>query len=198
QPERSLSHTPLFQVMLILQNAPTQILELSSISVEELEFDSGTSKCDLTLEVAEVEDGLHCAFEYNTDLFDEATINRLREHFEVLLHGIASDPGRRLADLPLVGAHERRQLLIDWNSTAATYPHDQCIHSLFEAQVEAMPDAVALVYRDQHITYGELDARANQLAHHLRKRGVGRDVLVGICIERSIAAVIGLLAILKA
>jgi amino acid adenylation domain-containing protein len=198
QPERSLSHTPLFQVMFILQNAPTQILELSSISVEELEFDSGTSKFDLTLEVAELEDGLHCAFEYNTDLFDGATITRLREHFEVLLEGIISDPGQRLADLPLIGAHERRQLLIDWNSTAATYPHDQCIHSLFEAQVERTPDAVALVYRDQHITYGDLDARANQLAHHLRKRGVGTDVLVGICVERSIAAVIGLLAILKA
>jgi amino acid adenylation domain-containing protein len=197
QPERSLSRNPLFQVMFILQNTPAEVLKLPSISEEALAFDSGTSKFDLTLEVADVEDGLHCAFEYDTDLFDEGTITRLQEHFEVLLHGIISDPGRHLADLPLMSAHERRELLIGWNQTVAIYPHNQCIQSFFEAQAKRTPDAVALVYRDEYITYGDLDARANQLAHHLQKHGVGREVLVGICIERSIAAVVGLLAILK-
>src|SRR5262249_6485417 len=111
---------------------------------------------------------------------------------------IVADPDQGITDLPLLDETERRQLLVEWNDTAAAYPHEQCIHELFEAQVARTPEAVALIYRDRHMTYRELNARANQLAHHLRQRGVGRGVLVGLCIERSLEAVVGLLGILKA
>jgi amino acid adenylation domain-containing protein len=198
QVPRSLHYTPLFQVMFMLQNTPRQRLELPGLTLEELEFDSGTAMFDLTVEMAEVDDGLSCAFEYSTDLFEPATVTRMLGHFQALLEGIIADPGQRLSALPLMGVSERHQLLVEWNDTAAVYPHDQCIHALFEAQAARTPEAVALIYRDRRMTYRELNARANQLAYHLRKRGVGRGVLVGICIERSIEAVVGLLGILKA
>jgi len=198
QVSRSLSHTPLFQVMFILQNGPKQRLELPGLSLQELEVDNGTAMFDLTVEMAEVDDGLSCVFEYSTDLFEPATMTRMLGHFQSLLEGIAADPGQRLSALPLMGASERHQLLVEWNETAAGYAHDQCIHGLFEAQAARTPEAVALVCRDQRITYRELNSQANHLAHHLRRRGVRRGVLVGICIERSIEAVVGLLGILKA
>jgi amino acid adenylation domain-containing protein len=195
---RSLSHTPLFQVMFILQNAPKQTFELPGLTLDELEFDIETAKFDLTVDMAETDEGLSCAFEYSTDVFEHATLTRMLAHFHALLEGIASDPGQRLSALPLISAHERHQLLVEWNNTAAAYPYDQCIHRLFEAQAARTPETVALVCRDQQVSYRELNSRANQLASHLRTRGVGRGVLVGICIERSIEAVVGLLGILKA
>jgi amino acid adenylation domain-containing protein len=195
---RSLNYTPLFQVMFILQNGPKQRFELPGLTLEELEFDSGTAMFDLTLEMREVDDGLFCAFEYSTDLFESTTVTRMLGHFQSLLEGIVADPGQRLSALPLLSMAERHQLLVEWNNTAAVYPHDQCLHELFEAQAALTPEAVALIYRDQYLTYHELNSRANQLAHHLRRRGVGLGVLVGICIERSLEAVVGLLGILKA
>ena len=195
---RSLSHTPIFQTMFILQNAPRQSFELPGLTMEELDIDAGTAKFDLTMETAEVDEGLFCAVEYSTDLFEHATVTRMLGHFHMLLEGIADDPDRRLSALPLMDASERSQILIEWNETAADYPRDQCIHHLFETQASRTPNAVALVCRDQQITYAELNTRANQLAGHLRERGVGRGVLVGICIDRSIDAVLGLLGILKA
>ncbi len=195
---RSLTHTPLFQIMFILQNAPRARFELPGLTLEELELDSETAKFDLTVEMAEIDEGLFCVFEYSADLFDQATMARMLGHFECLLEGIASDPGQRVSALPLLGAAERHQLVVEWNDTAAAYPHDQCIHQLFEAQAERTGDAMALVYRDQRLTYRELNARANQLAHYLRARGVGPGVLVGICIERSLEAVVGMLGVLKA
>jgi amino acid adenylation domain-containing protein len=198
QVPRSLNYTPLVQVMFMLQNAPRQRFELPGLTLEELEFDGGTAMFDLTVEMAEVDDGLFCAFEYSTDLFEPATVTRMLGHFQALLEGIVADPGQRLSALPLLSASECHQLLVEWNDTAAVYPHDQCIHELFEAQAARTPEAVALISRDRRMTYRELNARANQLAHHLRTRGVGRGVLVGICIERSIEAVVALLGILKA
>ena len=195
---RSLSHTPIFQTMFILQNAPRQSFELPGLTMEELDIDAGTAKFDLTVETAEVDEGLFCAVEYSTDLFEHATVTRMLGHFHMLLEGIADDPDRRLSALPLMDASERSQILIEWNETAADYPRDQCVHHLFETQASRTPNAVALVCRDQQITYAELNTRANQLAGHLRERGVGRGVLVGICIDRSIDAVLGLLGILKA
>jgi amino acid adenylation domain-containing protein len=195
---RSLSHTPLFQVMFILQNAPKQTFELPGLTLDELEFDIETAKFDLTVDMAETDEGLLCAFEYSTDVFEHTTLTRMLAHFQALLEGIASDPGQRLSALPLISAHERHQLLVEWNNTAAAYPYDQCIHRLFEAQAARTPETVALVCRDQQVSYRELNSRANQLASHLRTRGVGRGVLVGSCIERSIEAVVGLLGILKA
>jgi amino acid adenylation domain-containing protein len=198
QVPRSLSYSPLFQVMFILQNVPRQGLEFAGLTLEELEFDSGTAKFDLTVEMAEEDDGLSCAFEYSTDILQPATVARMLGHFRSLLEGIAADPDRRLSVLPLMTEAERHRLLAEWNDTAADYPRDQCIHELFEAQAERTPTAVALVCRDRRVTYRELNARANQLAHHLRRRGVGPGVLVGICVERSVEAVAGLLGILKA
>jgi amino acid adenylation domain-containing protein len=195
---RSLRHTPLFQVMFILQNAPRQTFELAGLTLEELEFDSETAKFDLTVEMAEIDEGLSCAFEYSTDVIEQATVARMLGHFQTLLEGIVADPGQRLSDLPLMGLAERHRLLVEWNDTAANYPRDRCIHELFEAQAEQTPAAVALACRDRAVTYRELNARANQLACYLRRRGVGRGVLVGICVERSIEAVEGLLGILKA
>jgi amino acid adenylation domain-containing protein len=195
---RSLNHTPLFQVLFIMQNIPKQIFELPGLTLDELEFDIDTAKTDLTLELAETDEGLYCALEYSTDVFETATATRLLGRFRTLLEGIAADPQQRLSALPLLEASERQQLLVEWNDTAAPYPHDQCIHHLFEAQAARTPEAVALVYRDTRLTYRDLNARANQLARHLRSRGVGRGLLVGVCIERSIETIVALLGILKA
>ncbi|MCI0545815.1 MAG: amino acid adenylation domain-containing protein [Candidatus Rokubacteria bacterium] len=195
---RSLSHTPLFQVMFILQNTRAQTLTLPGLTLDELEFDSGTAKFDLTVEMAEVADGLHCGFEYSRDVFEPATVARMLWHFEALLEGIAADPGCRLSALPLMSAAERRQVVEDWNDTAAPYDREQSIHGLFAIQAERTPEAVALVGGGEAISYRALEARANQLAHHLRARGVGRGVCVGVCIERSIEAVVALLGVLKA
>jgi surfactin family lipopeptide synthetase A len=198
QPERDLSHSPLFQVMFILQNAPRQVLELPGLTLTPLELDSGTAKFDMTLSMIEEAAGLRGWLEYNTDLFDAVTIRRLLGHFRSLLAGILTDPDQRLAELPLLTESERRQLLVAWNATAAQYPKDQCLPQLFEAQVEHTPDATAVVFEDQQLTYRELNVRANQLAHHLRKLGIGPEALVAICVERSLDMVVGLLGILKA
>lgn len=138
------------------------------------------------------------AFQYNTDLFKEETIERLSSHFTTLLEAIVKEPERRVSELPLLSAAEREQLLIEWNQTTKEYPQQRCIHELFEEQVERTPDAVAVVFEEQELTYGELNRRANQLAHYLRSLGVGPEVLVGLMVERSIEMVVGLLGILKA
>jgi amino acid adenylation domain-containing protein len=195
---RSLSYSPLFQVMFILQNGPRQKLELAGVNLEELEFDNETAKFALTLEMREEDNGLSCAFEYSTDLIEAETVARMAGHFQSLLEGIVADPGRQLSDLPLMSATERHRLVVEWNDNASDYPRDTCIHELFEKQVERTPAAVALVCRNRRITYADLNARANQVAHALRQRGVEPGGLVGICVERSIEAVTGLLGILKA
>lgn len=208
QPSRDLSYNPLFQVMFVLQNLPKPNLSLSDISVTCEEGYNGTSKFDLTLFMEDSESGLVATCEYNTDLFNADTINRMLEHFQTLLSSIVSNPEQRISDLQLLTPSEVRQLLVEWNDTNTDYPQDKCIHQLFEAQVEKTPNAVALTFVDAHsradrrvnqqLTYRELNNRANQLAHHLQKLGVKSEVLVGICIERSLEMVIGLLAILKA
>ncbi len=198
QPERDLSRTPLFQVMFNLENIPTKAVETPNLSIDEFEFDSGVSQFDLALEVIEKDEGLSCLLNYNTDLFDATTIARMLGHLRTLLEGIVANPGQRIGALPLLTEAERHQLLIEWNDTQADYPKDSCIHQLFEAQAERTPDAVALVFKDQQLTYHELNARANQLAHYLRKRGVEPEVLVSICVERSLEMVVGILGILKA
>jgi amino acid adenylation domain-containing protein len=196
-PVRSLSHSPLFQVMFVLQNAPKQTLELSALGLEPMEVDNGTSKFDLTLFMNEEDEGLSGQLEYNTDLFEAETVRRMLGHFEVLLEGIAADPARRLSELPLLPEAERRQLLVDWNRTEADYPR-ACLHELFERQAARTPGAVALIDEGERLTYAELNARANQLARYLQRLGVGPEVPVGICVERSPDVVVGLLGILKA
>ncbi|MBW4569115.1 MAG: amino acid adenylation domain-containing protein [Tolypothrix carrinoi HA7290-LM1] len=197
-PERNLSHTPLFQVTFALQEDTKKDLVLPGLTLKWLQNHSETAKFDLALHVVDSKPELWGWWEYNTDLFDAATIERMVGHFTNLLEGIVNQPGKRLSDLPLLTEPERQTLLVNWNDTTTDYPQDKCIHELFEAQVEKTPDAVAVVFEDQQLTYGELNAKANQLAHYLRSLGVKPEVLVGICVERSLLMVIGLLAILKA
>ncbi len=200
QPERDMSRNPLFQVMFALQNTPTEPLRLPGLSVTAVEIESKAAQFDLTFSIEETDQGLYGLIEYNTDLFDANTIERTAKHYKVLLEGIVAKEGleQQLGQLPLLTAAERHQLLVAWNNTATEYPRDKCIHELFEAQAKQTPDAVAVIFENQHVTYQELNRRANQLARHLRKLGVTIEVRVGICMERSPEVVIGLLGILKA
>ncbi|WDD36885.1 amino acid adenylation domain-containing protein (plasmid) [Nostoc sp. UHCC 0926] len=198
QPERDLSYTPLFQVMFALQNASTSQVELAGLTVTPLITEGATAKFDLSLLMQNTATGLVGFWEYNTDLFDASTIERMTGHFVTLLEGIIANPQQQISQLPLLTAVEQQQLLVEWNETQADYPSDKCIHQLFEEQVQRTPDAIAVVFEDQQLTYQQLNTRANQLAHYLKSLGVGADVLVGICVERSIEMVVGLLGILKA
>ncbi|QLE48410.1 amino acid adenylation domain-containing protein [Nostoc sp. C057] len=198
EPERDLSYTPLFQVMFVLLNAPMSEIELTELSVSGLPIGITTSKFDLTLSMENTPNGLFGWWEYNTDLFDSSTIERMTGHFLTLLEAIVANPNERISQLPMLTPSEQQQLLVEWNDTSVDYPHDKCIHQLFEEQVERTPNAVAVVFENQQLTYHELNCRANQLAHYLRSLGVGADVLVGICVERSLEMLVGLLGILKA
>jgi amino acid adenylation domain-containing protein/non-ribosomal peptide synthase protein (TIGR01720 family) len=198
QPERDMSHSPLFQVMFVLQNAPMQAQALSDLTLTPVEADSGMAQFDLTLSMMEDAEGMSGFFEYNTDLFDAATIERMAGHFQVLLDRAVVDPRRSLSELSLMTERERQQLLMGWNDTVAEYPRDHCVHELFEAQVDRTAGAVAAVFEDDQLTYDELNRRANQLAHHLQGLGVGPETVVGISVERSLEMIVGLLGILKA
>ena len=198
QPKRSLSHAPLFQVAFLLQNTPLPALEISGLKATQLEIDTGTTKYDLTLSIEETERGLKGSLEYSVDLFDASTINRLTGHYQTVLETFTANPAHRIAEMPLLTGAERRQVLIEWNDTEADYKRDICAHQLFEAQAYRNPDAVALVFDRELLTYGELNRQANQLARYLRKRGAGRDVIIGICLERSFEMVLAVLGALKA
>ncbi|HET6262476.1 MAG TPA: amino acid adenylation domain-containing protein, partial [Chloroflexia bacterium] len=198
QPERSLGRTPFFQVMFVLQNAAIADPKLKDIEAHTFIVDSGTAKFDLSLDMQNDEEGLHGVLEYNLDLFDPSTITRMLGHFQALLEGIVANPNRRVSELPLLTQEERHTLLVEWNDTHRDYPQDLCIHQLFEEQVKRTPDEVAVVFGQEQVTYSELNSRANKLARHLRRVGVEPEVLVGLCVERSIEMVVGLLGILKA
>ena len=195
QPERNLDQNPLFQVAFVLQPPMSGVDSMMNWS--QLDRDIETAKFDLVLELQERPEGLVGRFEYSTDLFNADTIERMVGHFQTLLEGIVANPEQKIAQLPLLTEFERQQLA-GWNNTETDYPKDACIHQLFEQQVELTPDAIALVLEEQQLTYKELNQRANQLAHHLCNLGVGAEVLVGICVERSLEMVVGLLGILKA
>jgi amino acid adenylation domain-containing protein len=198
KPQRSLSYTPLFQVMFALQNAPTGYLELPELALSQLEQDFPIAKFDLTLSISETVQGLQGEWEYNTDLFDSSTIERIAVHFENLLSAIVAHPQMAVNELPLLTETERHQLLGNCSRVETENLKNKCIHQLFEEQVELTPDAVAVVYEEQQLTYQELNIKANQLARHLQSLGVKPEVLVGICVERSVEMVVGLLGILKA
>ncbi|WP_138505868.1 non-ribosomal peptide synthetase [Nostoc sp. PA-18-2419] len=197
-PERNLSHTPLFQVMFALQEDTKKDLVLPGLTLKWLDNHSQTAKFDLTLFVMDAKSELWGFWEYNTDLFDAATIERMNGHLINLLEAIVTDPHKRLSDLPLLTNAEQQTLLGKWNDTTTNYSEEKCIHELFEVQVEKTPDAVAVVFEEEQLTYRELNVRANQLAHYLQALGVKPEVLVGLCTQRSIEMIIGLLAILKA
>jgi amino acid adenylation domain-containing protein len=197
-PERDRSYSPLIQVMFALESVPEEELSLVGIEANRMELGAVTAKFEITFSLTESREGLNGTIEYNVDLFDDGTIDRMLGHFRALLEAIAANPDRQIGKLPLLMEAERRQLLVEWNRTEADYPKDATIHELFERQVERTPDVIAVVYEDQRLTYRQLNARANQVAHYLQRHGVGPDLLVGICMERSLEIVIGILGILKA
>jgi aspartate racemase len=197
-PARDVSQTPVFQVMFGLQNAPRAAAELHHLNVRRISTEVRTAKFDLTLLLSDTANGLTGWFEYNADLFESATVERLRHHFEHLLASAAATPDTSIAALPLLAAQEQQQILLDWNNTSSPYPREKCIQELFEEQVRRSPNAIALIFNDQRFTYDTLNKRANQLAQRLRKQGVGPEVIVGVALDRSVEMIVGLLAILKA
>ncbi|OQY57302.1 MAG: hypothetical protein B6247_00650, partial [Candidatus Parabeggiatoa sp. nov. 2] len=212
QPERDPSRSPLFQVDFVLQKpqqgeirdlftpSETEVrVNLGELELEHFEMaQQEEGQFDLSLEMIEAKNSLIGIFKYNTDLFEAATITRMVGHFQTLLEGIVSNPLQLISELPLLTEAERHLLLVEWNNTQADYSKDKCIHQLFEAQVEKTPDAVAIVFGEQYLSYLALNQRANQLAHYLQTLAVKPEVLVGLCVERSIEMVVGLLGILKA
>ncbi|HEX8243592.1 MAG TPA: condensation domain-containing protein, partial [Longimicrobium sp.] len=197
-PGRTLNHTPLFQVMFALQNHAEGRPRLHALQAEPLGGVARTARYDLTLYMAEGETGLRAWLEYSTDLFDAATVLRMLEHLGVLLEGIARDPGRPVAELPLLTDEGRGAMLALGAGTAAAYPRAASVHALFREQAKRTPDAEAVAFGGETLTYAELEARANRLANHLRGLGVGPEARVGICLERGVEMVVGMLGILKA
>ena len=202
KPSRSRAHAPIFQVLFSLQNfqsvAPEKARRLGDLTMTPLRTDRGISRFDLELEVAERAHGLACLFDYSEDLFDAATIGRMTENFRTLLEGIAADPDRSLWDLPLLAPEERRRVLVQWNETEAPYPRGETIQGMFERQAANTPRAIALESAGEQLTYEDVNRRANRLAVRLRDMGVGPEILVGVYAERSVEAVVGMLATLKA
>ncbi|MEO8383144.1 MAG: amino acid adenylation domain-containing protein, partial [Acidobacteriota bacterium] len=197
-PARSLSYSPLFQVMLVLQNAPFEALRLPELEITPIDFEQRATKVDLTLSLTETELGLDGILEYSTDLFDRSTIERFIAHYALLLEAIVEDPHQRISRYELLTEDERQRVLVEWNHNAIPYPQHLTLHGLFEEQAARTPEAVAIFFEHEQLTYHQLDARANQLAHSLLARGVGPEARVGLCVERSPAMLIGLLGILKA
>jgi natural product biosynthesis luciferase-like monooxygenase protein/amino acid adenylation domain-containing protein/FkbM family methyltransferase len=195
--ERSLSRSPLFQVMFALNNTPVETLKLSRLDVSLVSMSSETAKYDLTFALDERPEGLRLKVEYNTDLFDHETIARMAGHYQRLLACVVGSPDTPVSALPLLAPEEERQLLVEWNSTE-TVVAPATVTQLFEERVERAPDVAAVVYEGAQLTYAELNRRANRLAHHLRSLGVGADSVVGVCVERSAEMVVALLAVLKA
>jgi surfactin family lipopeptide synthetase A len=196
QPEREPSRNPLFQVLFSLK--PLAAAAQLGWELADFEVDNGAAKVDLQLQLEDRSEGIVARFTYNTEIFDAATISRMADHFQTLLQGVVVNPDERLSRLPLLSRGERHQLLVEWNSAPTDYPRNRCVHQLFETQVERTPNATAVVFENERLTYSELNRRANQVANYLVKLGVGPDVLVGILVERSLEMIVGLLGILKA
>ncbi|AFY44059.1 non-ribosomal peptide synthetase [Nostoc sp. PCC 7107] len=197
-PERDLSRNPLYEVMFVLQNTPTNVQEISGITLQTLEFDSGTAQLDIFLSMSESPEGLTGCLEYNTDIFNSTTITQFINNFQTLLTNIVTNPEQHLSELSLLTASEQKQLLFKFNQTRADYPQNITLHQLFEQQVELTPNCLALISQSEELTYRQLNHRVNQLAHYLQKQGVTNKTLVALCLERSIDMVVGILAILKA
>jgi amino acid adenylation domain-containing protein len=184
--------------MAVFENELDHPPVLSGLKVSGIEFEQAIADVDLYLSFMETPDGLQAALQYSTDIFDRSRIVQMTKHYLTMLDSVVSDPRRRLSELEIMSKEERRQLLEEWNDTRVDYRKDKCIQELFEEQVERTPELVAVRYEEQELTYRQLNERSNQLAHYLRKLGVGPEVLVGICTERSLEMVVGLLGILKA
>jgi amino acid adenylation domain-containing protein len=198
QPPRTLSHSPVFQVMLILQNTPHGELKLPGLALQEQGTPSNTEKFDLTLTLHEGEAELQGSLSYASDLFERVTIERWVQQYQAVLMAMVQDDRQPLGAVSLLDESARHQVLEEFNATAMPYPQEKLVHELFEEQVERTPQAIAVVCGEERLTYEELNRRANRLAHYLRERGVGADTRVGICVERGIVMMVGVLGILKA
>jgi len=198
QPQRDLSHNPLFQVMFVLDPPIPESSRLPGLSVTALEAHPGTATFDLTLSLSNAPDGLRGSLEYNTDLWDAATMARLVEHYQAILAAVTRDPEEPLWSLAYLSGAEQSLLLTDWNQTQAPAPLDRCAHQLFEDRARSQPGSPALIFGDRQLSYAELDLRANQLAHYLRGLGVVPESVVGISTDRCLESVIGILGVLKA
>ncbi|HEX9670007.1 MAG TPA: amino acid adenylation domain-containing protein, partial [Thermoanaerobaculia bacterium] len=198
RPRRDLSHSPLFQVVFGLHNAPAARAHLPGLELRRMEIEVETAKFDLVLQLLETSAGLEGGLEFNRDLFDVATAERLLRHFATLVEGVVAAPEARLSELPLLTASELRQLIEEWNDTAAPFPHHLCLHELFEARAERAPEATAVVCGGGELSYGELERRANRLAHALRAGGSRPGDLVAVYLERSADLVVAVLAVHKA
>ncbi len=198
QPERDMSRNPLAQIMFALQNVPGSMFEIPDLAIDPIRTGAQTVKCDLDVTLWNAPDGLGGSFVYNTDLFDSATITRLMKHYSNLLEEIVANPEKSISELSIISEEESHQLLVEWNNTNSDYPDAKLIHEKIEDQVERTPDAVAVSFEDERITYLELDRKANQLARHLRNMGVAPDVITGILLDRSPEMVIAIIGVLKA
>ncbi len=198
QPERNRSYAPLFQVVFAMQNVPPQALQVGGLEFEVPYIDTGAVKADLDLDVVDSGDGLFAAISYARALFDRTTVQRLLGHLEMILTAVCRDADRRLSEIPLMTVGESHQLLQEWNDTVVAPAEGLPLHRLFEARVAAAPEATAVVHAGERLTYAELDRRANRLARHLQSLGVGPEVIVGLCTDRSFDLVVGVLGILKA
>ncbi|WP_168188732.1 amino acid adenylation domain-containing protein [Thermoflavimicrobium daqui] len=198
-PGRSLNHSPLFQAMFAFQNTPEITFELPEVQIIPVDLETGTAKFEIYLSVEETTDGLYGVFEYQTDLYDLEMIQQLAMHFNVLLEQIVQDPDLKVMSIPLLSEEEKAQILQLSSSHLLEGEQElDCCHQLFSAQVDRTPDAIAVSYNDGSLTYSELNRKANQWAHYLQKKGVSSGTLVGLCVDRSLESVIGVLAILKA
>jgi natural product biosynthesis luciferase-like monooxygenase protein len=185
-------------VLFTLQNTPMSALELPGLQLEPLLVHTGSAKFDIELNLEERPDELIGLFEYNTDLFEAATIARMSEHFLSLLRAAVAQPDQHISRLPLLTPDEAQQLLVEWNNSATPIADDRGVHELIEAQAAQTPDAVAVICGDESLSYAELNQRSNQLARHLQSLGVGPEMRVGVCVERSLEMIVGLLGVLKA
>ena len=198
RPDRSLSSDPVASVGVSFLPTASARLTLPGVTATFEELPNGGSKFDLHFFLTEGASDLTCSLEYNSDILDAEAAQNLLKHYKLLLECVTAAPGVPVAELPLIAPEERHQVLVEWNATTRDYADNRAIHEVFEAQVDMTPGAIAVVFEDQTLTYGELDERANQVAHVLRRRGVGPDVLVGVCMERSIELIVGLYSVLKA
>ncbi|HEY6675577.1 MAG TPA: amino acid adenylation domain-containing protein, partial [Terrimicrobium sp.] len=198
KPEKQLNRNPFFDIDFNFRNLPLPTINVPDLSVGLLRIENGTSKFDLSIEIAEIGSGLDVAVEYSTELFDASTPARLLKNYQTLLQGIVANPKRRISQLPLLTEAERHQILVEWNQTTTQYPSERCIHELFEEQVKRTPERVAVIFEDQQLSYHELNGRANRLAHYLIKCGVKPESFVGMMLERSIDLIVAILATLKA
>jgi non-ribosomal peptide synthetase component F len=199
QPERDLSRSPLFQTKLILQNAPGEALEMGGVKLSGSGGgETQTTRTDLHVAIIDESSDLFGVVTYRRDLFEAETIERLMNHYLNVLRGIVRDSRRPVRELSLLSEGEREQIVVEWNETARPYPQDRCVHQVFAEQAEKAPDRIALVSEGKQVSYGELERRANQLGRYLQGLGVGPEVVVGICLERSVEMIVAVMGALKA